>query len=86
VIGQDISSSIDEENILHLSPCPDSAHVELNKDKMHHGKKTKLKKPKRSIDCEEKVKCGVKESTESKNPILSTKDNFQLEEIHNRTK
>ena len=66
MIGQDISSTIDEENILHLSSCPDSAHGELNKDKMHHRKKTKLKKPKRSIDCAEKVKCSAKESADSK--------------------
>ena len=62
---QDISYTIDEENIAHLNPYPDKMHVELNGDKMHHGK-TKLKKPKRSIDCEEKVKCSAKESAESK--------------------
>ena len=78
MIGQDISSTIDEENILHLSPCPDSAHGELNKDKMHHRKKTKLKKPKRSIDCEEKVKCGAKESTEPKNPNSLDKRQFSI--------
>ena len=65
MIMQDISYTIDEENIAHLNPYPDKMHVELNGDKMHHGK-TKLKKPKRSIDCEEKVKCSAKESAESK--------------------
>ena len=65
MIGQDISSTIDEENIVHLNRCPDSAHGEMNNEKMHH-RKTKLKKPKRSIDCKEKVKCSAKESAESK--------------------
>ena len=50
-------------------------HVELNGDKMHHGK-TKLKKPKRSIDCEEKVECGAKESTGLKNPNYLDKRQF----------
>ena len=64
-IMQDISYTIDEENIVHLNPYPDKVYGELNRDKMHHGK-TKLKKPKRSFDCEEKVKCSAKESAESK--------------------
>jgi len=68
VIKQGICYTIDEENIVHLNPCPDNAHGELNKDKMHHRKKTALEKPRLSIDCKEKVECGAKESTEPKNP------------------
>ena len=78
MIRQDISSTIDEENILHLSPCPDSAHGELNKDKIHHRKKTKLKKPKRFNDCEEKVECSAKESTELKNRYSRDKRHFLI--------
>jgi len=38
VIKQDISYTIDEENIVHLNRCPDSAHGEMNNEKMHHRK------------------------------------------------
>ena len=41
MIRQDISSAIDEENIVHLNPSPDSAHGELNKDKMQERNESK---------------------------------------------
>ena len=81
VIKQNISYTIDEEDISHLSLCPDSAHGELNKDKMHH-RKTKLKKPKQSIDCDEKVECSAKESTELKNRYPRDKRQFFNKRIY----
>ena len=75
MIKQGICCTLDEEYIVHLNPCPDSSRGELNQDKMHHST-TKLKKPKRSIDCEEKVECSAKESTEPKNRYSRDKRQF----------
>ena len=81
MIRQGISYIIDEEDIVHLNRCPDSAHGELNKDKMHH-RKTQLKTHKRSIDCKEKVECSAKESTELKKRYSRDKRQFFNKRIY----